>query len=66
MFPREEQLERVTHAHACDQEQGGWVTYSITNPLTGELQAKISYVVPLDDNRLLGCGCYLNSEWLHV
>ncbi|MBP9062068.1 MAG: cache domain-containing protein, partial [Rhodoferax sp.] len=42
--------------HACDQEQGGWVTYSITNPLTGELQAKISYVVPLDDNRLLGCG----------
>jgi methyl-accepting chemotaxis protein len=52
--------------HACDHEQGGWVTYAITNPLTDAIQAKISYVVPLDDNRLLGCGCYLNSEWLHV
>ena len=50
----------------CDEEQGGWVAYSITNPLTGEVQAKSSYVVPLDEERLLGCGCYLNSEWLDL
>jgi methyl-accepting chemotaxis protein len=50
----------------CDEEQGGWVAYSITNPLTGEVQAKSSYVVPLDGERLLGCGCYLNSEWLDL
>jgi len=50
----------------CDNEQGGWVNYTITNPVTRDVQAKSSYVVPLDENRLLGCGCYLNSEWLDV
>lgn len=50
----------------CDEDQGGWVAYSIINPLTGDLQAKSSYVVPLDGHRFLGCGCYLNSEWLHL
>ncbi|MBK9443018.1 MAG: cache domain-containing protein [Comamonadaceae bacterium] len=50
----------------CDQEQGGWVNYTITHPLTGEVQAKSSYVMPLDDNCLIGCGCYLNAQWLNV
>jgi len=50
----------------CDNEQGGWVSYSILNPATGELQEKSSYVMPLDDERLIGCGCYLNPQWLHV
>jgi methyl-accepting chemotaxis protein len=50
----------------CDQDQGGWVTYSITNPLTGEIQGKSSYVMPLDDQRLIGCGCYINAQWLHI
>lgn len=50
----------------CDESGGGWVAYSIVNPLTGDIQAKSSYVVPLDGNRVLGCGCYLNSEWLHL
>ena len=51
---------------ACDEDAGGWVSYAISNPITKEIQAKISYVVPLDGNRLIGCGCYLNSEWLHL
>jgi hypothetical protein len=50
----------------CDESQGGWVTYAITNPLTGVVQAKISYVKPLDDDRLIGCGCYLNADWLEL
>ena len=50
----------------CDKEQGGWVNYVITNPVSRETQAKTSYVVPLDQQNLLGCGCYLNSEWLNV
>jgi hypothetical protein len=50
----------------CDETSGGWVTYSITNPLTGSVQAKISYVVPLDEDRLIGCGCYLNADWLDL
>jgi methyl-accepting chemotaxis protein len=50
----------------CDEAQGGWVTYTITNPLTGAVQAKISYVKPLDEDRLIGCGCYLNADWLEL
>jgi len=50
----------------CDREQGGWVNYVIINPVTREVQAKTSYVVPLDSDRLLGCGCYLSKEWLDV
>jgi methyl-accepting chemotaxis protein len=50
----------------CDDEQAGWVNYVITNPVTGESQAKSSYVVPLDDDRLLGCGCYVNAAWMDV
>jgi signal transduction histidine kinase len=50
----------------CDREQGGWVNYTITNPVTHEVQAKTSYVMPLDDHRLIGAGCYLNLQWLNV
>ena len=50
----------------CDEHQGGWVAYAITNPMTGDVQAKSSYIVPLDGDKFLGCGCYLNSEWLHL
>ncbi len=50
----------------CDHEQGGWVNYTITNPVTREVQAKSSYVMPLDDQRLIGCGCYMNSQWLNA
>ncbi len=52
--------------HVCDETDGGWVSYYITNPLTGEVQAKSSYVVPLDESRLMGCGCYLNTEWVNL
>lgn len=45
---------------ACDADGGGWVKYSITNPLTQEVQTKLSYVVPIDDRLLVGCGCYVN------
>nr|WP_315490847.1 methyl-accepting chemotaxis protein [uncultured Rhodoferax sp.] len=45
---------------ACDTDGGGWVKYSITNPLTQEVQTKLSYVVPIDDRLLVGCGCYVN------
>jgi signal transduction histidine kinase len=51
--------------NVCDAEQGGWVNYTITNPVTRDVQGKTSYVVPLDNDRLLGCGCYLNSQWLN-
>ncbi len=57
----------VTDAwEVCDYEQSGWVNYTITHPLTGAVQSKSSYVMPLDDDRLIGCGCYLNTQWLNA
>ncbi len=50
----------------CDNEMGGWVNYTITNPTTMHVQAKASYVMPLDDKLLVGCGCYLNEQWLNL
>ena len=47
----------------CDDADGGWVTYSISNPLTNDVQTKLSYVVPIDQDRLMGCGCYVNAQW---
>jgi methyl-accepting chemotaxis protein len=49
--------------YVCDNDDGGWVTYSISNPLTQEVQTKVSYVMPIDQDRLIGCGCYVNAQW---
>ncbi len=46
--------------HRCDQG-GGWVEYNIVNPLTGEVRGKSSYVLPLDSDRLIGCGAYRSA-----
>ena len=40
---------------------GGWVEYNIINLVTGEVKGKASYVLPLDDNRLIGCGAYRSA-----
>jgi hypothetical protein len=37
----------------------GWVEYDITNPLTGRVQTKMSYVLMIDD-LMVGCGVYKN------
>jgi methyl-accepting chemotaxis protein len=44
----------------CDQG-GGWVEYNIINPVTGEVRGKSSYVLPLDSERLIGCGAYRSA-----
>jgi methyl-accepting chemotaxis protein len=60
-------VQLVTDAWTvCDLDEGGWVNYTITNPVTRGVQGKSSYVMPLDEDRLIGCGCYLNSQWLKV
>lgn len=52
----------VTDAwQVCDQGGGGWVTYAINNPLNQKIQTKLSYVMPVDQNLLVGCGCYVNE-----
>lgn len=37
--------------------QGAWVDYRFPDPLTGDLAAKLSWVV-LHDNLVFGCGIY--------
>lgn len=50
-----EQLVRDIIAQA---ERGpGWVEYDITNPATGTVQTKMSFVQRVDD-LYLGCGVY--------
>ncbi|MDD5335632.1 MAG: methyl-accepting chemotaxis protein [Rhodoferax sp.] len=41
------------------EREPGWVEYDITNPTTGRVQTKMSFVQKLDD-MLIGCGVYKN------
>jgi signal transduction histidine kinase len=42
--------------HQADMEPG-WVEYDITNPQSGAIQTKMSYVTKVDD-LYVGCGVY--------
>jgi methyl-accepting chemotaxis protein len=44
----------------CSQG-GGWVEYNIVNPTTGKVRGKSSYVLPLNDELLIGCGAYRSA-----
>ena len=44
----------------CDQG-GGWVEYNIINLATGDVRAKSSYVLPINDELLVGCGAYRSA-----
>ena len=37
---------------------GGWIDYKWTNPETKKIQAKSTYVMPLDGGLFVGCGIY--------
>lgn len=37
---------------------GGWVDYTIINPVTQKIETKSSYIEPLSDDLVLGCGVY--------
>jgi signal transduction histidine kinase len=41
------------------EHEPGWVEYDITNPTTGRVQTKMSFVVLVDD-LAVGCGVYKN------
>ena len=41
------------------EREPGWVEYDITNPATGAVQTKMSYVLQVDD-LYVGCGVYKN------
>ena len=37
---------------------GGWVDYDFLNPANGQIAPKTSFVLPVDDDLVLGCGIY--------
>ncbi len=48
-------FERASHG-------GGWVDYVFANPKTGSVDLKTSYVVPISDDLILGCGVYKSRD----
>ena len=51
--------DKLLHDIMAQAEQGpGWVEYDITNPTTGAVQTKMSYVHLLGEHYYLGCGVY--------
>ena len=48
-------LDRVW---AAADAGGGWMQYNVENPRTGEVSAKESYVLALDETHVIGCGVY--------
>lgn len=46
-----EAFDRAAHG-------GGWVDYAFTNPQTGIVDLKTSYIEPVADDLLIGCGVY--------
>jgi signal transduction histidine kinase len=51
--------ELMSKIIAQADREPGWVGYDLTNPSTGQIQAKISFVQKLDDV-IIGCGVYKN------
>jgi signal transduction histidine kinase len=43
------------------EQGGGWVEYNIINLATGDVRGKSSYVMPLTDDLLIGCGAYRSA-----
>ena len=52
-------VSRLTHdVWAAAAKGGGWVDYDFLNPTTGQVAPKTSFVVPVRDDLVLGCGIY--------
>ena len=51
----------VADAFAQAELGGGWVEYNIVNPVTKAVRAKASYIFPLDNGMVLGCGAYRSA-----
>jgi hypothetical protein len=51
----------LNDAWQCADQGGGWVEYNIINLQTGTIRAKSSFVMPLNDQLLIGCGAYRSA-----
>ena len=52
-------VTKLTHdVWAAAAVGGGWVDYDFLNPANGQVLPKTSYVLPVTDDLVLGCGIY--------
>jgi methyl-accepting chemotaxis protein len=52
----------VSDAFDCAARGGGWVDYDFSNPKTGSVDLKTSYVQPVTPDLVLGCGVYKRRD----
>src|SRR3990167_8077856 len=43
---------------AAAQRGGDWVDYEVVNPITGAVDEKTSFILPLGTDRVIGCGVF--------
>lgn len=52
----------VADAFSAAAAGGGWVEYTALNPVSGQVLEKMSWVVPLGNDLVLGCGIYKDAS----
>ena len=48
----------IREGFAAAERGGGWIDYEVVNPTNGVVDEKTSYILPLDNDRLIGCGVF--------
>ncbi|MDP2367705.1 methyl-accepting chemotaxis protein [Rhodoferax sp.] len=48
----------IREGFAAADQGGGWIDYEVVNPVTGVVDEKTSYILPLGQDRLIGCGVF--------
>ena len=48
----------IREGFAAAERGGGWIDYEVVNPTNGVVDEKTSYILPLSDEQLIGCGVF--------
>jgi ABC-type transporter Mla subunit MlaD len=48
----------IREGFGAAERGGGWIDYEVVNPVTDMVDLKTSYILPLGDDMLIGCGVF--------
>ena len=48
----------IREGFAAAERGGGWIDYEVVNPTNGVVDEKTSYILPLSDEQIIGCGVF--------